>query len=308
MTKMILEAAHFNESIDFTDKSIEELKRENPRVIRFKAVLQTLGVKNRNGRLYPRHVLEQAINDPRIQDIIKRNALSIEVGHPFSLEIRRQQYVDDRNTCAIIKKMWVEDDKVVGIIETTADPIGTAFKDRILYNGLIPAFSLRATGDFRWDSKLQANVIVPPLTMFSYDLVQYPSHNGAIMEKLTESVDLNNADVIENGFTKIIETSRNNMYNTPEVFNEGMIFEIPTEHVEQLINPKKPLFNLTESYGKNVKKTHEFYAYNPNDKVVFNEDLTVTIEKPDVVKIVPYQDYIKKDISYNIYEFLNDEK
>jgi len=132
------------------------------------------------------------------------------------------------------------------------------------------------------------------LTIFSYDVVQYPSHDGAIMESLTES-------------TVIDLPKNNNKYNTVAVFNEGMIIEIP-ELVTPVKNSTKKVHNINESYHKNVKKTHEFYAYSPSDKVTFNENKTVTVERKHLIKVVDVQDYIKKDISYNIYDFLNGKK
>lgn len=289
--KLILEGAYINESIGFNGKSIEELRKENPRVIRFVTTLQTVNVVNRNRRYYPKNVLEKALDDPRIQDMMNRNVFYIEIGHPESIEVRRQQRVEETNICGIIKKTWFEGNKLKALVETTADRYGTDWKDKILFNGIIPAFSLRATGDFRWDNSLQANVILDPLTMFAYDSVQYPSHDGAIMETLTESM--------------IFDIPRNyNEYNTAQIFQEGAIIEIP--EIETPVEPTaKRVHNLSESYYKKVKKTHEYYAYSPKDKVTFNENFTVTVERDKLIKVVHTQDYVKKDISYNIYDFLN---
>jgi len=104
MPKLILESASINESIDFNGKTIEELRKENPRVIRFIATLQTTNIKNRNGRYYPKSVLEEGMNDPRIQDIMKRNNFYLEFGHPMSMEVARQQRVEEVNACGILKK------------------------------------------------------------------------------------------------------------------------------------------------------------------------------------------------------------
>jgi len=113
------------------------------------------------------------------------------------------------------------------------------------------------------------------------------------MESLTESM--------------IFDVPKND-YNTVAVFNEGMIIEVPEDITTKKTITTKKVHNLTESYHKNVKKTHEFYAYSPNDKVVFNENLTVTVERSNLIKVVNVQDYIKKDISYNMYDFLNGKK
>jgi hypothetical protein len=295
MPKLILESASISESIDFNGKTIDQLRQEDPKVIRFIVTLQTTNVKNRNDRYYPRHVLEQGMNDPRIQDIIRRNNFFLEMGHPPTADVSRQQRVEESNTCGILKKFWFEGNNAKGLIETTADTNGLNWKNKILWNGLIPAFSLRATGDFHWDHNIGANVIDSPLTIFSYDVVQYPSHAGAVMESLTESA--------------IFDMPKNsNKYNSPAVFNEGMIIEIPDEISSEKIISTKKVHNITESYHKNVKKTHEFYAYSPKDKAIFNEDHTVTVERDHLIKVVNVQDYIKKDISYNIYNFLNGKK
>ena len=69
---------------------------------------------------------------------------------PESLEVRRQQRVEENNVCGIIKENLVSDgNKLKRTYRNNADPIGTAWKDKILFNGVIPAFSLkRATGGF----------------------------------------------------------------------------------------------------------------------------------------------------------------
>lgn len=295
MPKLILESASINESIDFNGKTLEQLRQEDPKVIRFIVTLQTTNVKNRNGRYYPKHVLEQGMSDPRVQDIIKRNNFFLEVGHPSTSDIARQQRIEENNTCGVLKKFWFEGNNAKGLIETTADTNGINWKNKILWNGLIPAFSLRATGDFHWDNNIGGNVVDSPLTIFSYDVVQYPSHAGAVMESLTESM--------------IFDMPKNsNKYNSVAVFNEGLIVEIPDQITAEKKVSTKKVHNITESYHKNVKKTHEFYAYSPKDKVVFNEDYTVTVERDHLIKVVNVQDYIKKDISYNIYDFLNGKK
>jgi len=102
--KLILESASINESIDFNGKTIEELRQEDPKVIRFIVTLQTTNIKNRNGRYYPKAVIEEGMNDPRIQDIMKRNNFFLEIGHPSSTDISRQQRVEETNACGILKK------------------------------------------------------------------------------------------------------------------------------------------------------------------------------------------------------------
>jgi len=104
MTKLILESASINESIDFNGKSIEQLRKEDPKVIRFVATLQTTNIKNRNGRYYPRDVIAEGMNDPRIQDIMKRNNFFLEIGHPSSADLSRQQRVEETNACGILKR------------------------------------------------------------------------------------------------------------------------------------------------------------------------------------------------------------
>lgn len=140
-----------------------------------------------------------------------------------------------------------------------------------------------------------ANVIDDPLTIFSYDAVQFPSHDGAIMERLTEDASA--------------VLTLKGKYNTVKVLNEGMIMEIPVNlNNEDILIGKKKVHNLTESHSKKVKLGHEMYAYSPNDKVTLNEDRTVTVDREHLIKTVSIHDYIRKDISYNIYDFLNGKK
>ena len=51
--------------------SMAQVSKRNPNTIEFIAVLQEAGVKNRNGRIYLKEVLDSALRSPYIQERLR---------------------------------------------------------------------------------------------------------------------------------------------------------------------------------------------------------------------------------------------
>lgn len=106
---IIHEGAHFG------DVSIQ---KKNIDTIEFITCLQSASRPNRNGRIYPKAVLEKALNAPHIRERLATNTWYGEAGHPFDSSVQRQMTIDMRNIAFLIKEIWWEGDLLKGRLET----------------------------------------------------------------------------------------------------------------------------------------------------------------------------------------------
>ena len=168
---------------------------DNGHVIRFKSLIQDGNSLNRNKRIYPTDVISEAIRHEHVVEKMSANAFLGEMNHPMEKTVERQTFVDGNNASHIIKSVEQRGDCFYGIIETTANQVGTDYMNMIKYNDLRAAFSMRGLAamtkkKFRPQNSYKEemhNVIVSPLRIICYDAVTIPSHRNAYME-LSESL------------------------------------------------------------------------------------------------------------------------
>src|SRR5574340_138356 len=105
---------------------IQEAKVESfmPGKAVFRMVIQTADEKNRNGRVYPRSVLEQAITD--CQGMIKGRSFYGEMDHPLitndnAFNEQRQTTVLLKETSHIIRDWDWEGNLLIGEFETLSN-------------------------------------------------------------------------------------------------------------------------------------------------------------------------------------------
>ena len=162
-----------------------------------KAIFQSGGVRNRNGRIYLTEDLDREVHSPRIQELLRTKNLFCEAGHPIDTSLQRQSTIDWRNSNCKILTLEVNGNNVEGLFTPSNTELGKAFALDLL-EGVIPAFSLRALGSIR-QTRLGAQVT--DLRMITYDQVIYPSHSNAYMtELIKESNDIprtNEVPIIE---------------------------------------------------------------------------------------------------------------
>ena len=95
--KIIIQESAFTSEPTITKKDLN--------ILEFTAVLQDCGTVNRNGRVYPKSVLERGINSPYIQERLKTKSLFSECGHPFDNSIQRQMTIVPSNAVCLIKDL-----------------------------------------------------------------------------------------------------------------------------------------------------------------------------------------------------------
>lgn len=157
------------------------------------AVLQDADTPNRNGRVYPKKVIDNALANPFITEKLATNSLAGEMNHPpDGSSLQRQMTVYLNNISHFIKKPYWNPrngKELLGEIQTSANTVGRDFAAMIQENGMICSFSMRGGGDLvRRDGK---DYVKDPLKIITWDAVHYPSHKAAYMQqKLSEGVDV----------------------------------------------------------------------------------------------------------------------
>jgi hypothetical protein len=160
--------------------------------LRMRAVLQEGNEQNRNGRIYPTKILQEAIQAPYIMERLKTKSLMGECGHPLDPRIERQMSIDMSRVSHIITEMSFEKNLLKGIVETANTHVGRDMKG-LVEQGCKVAFSFRGMAPIKTEGGKQ--VISNPMKALTWDWVLHPSHAPAYMEGLVESASIAKDDV-----------------------------------------------------------------------------------------------------------------
>lgn len=136
---------------------------------KIKGTFSTIGERNKNGRIYPRHLWEAAVN--KYQDVLKSGSINrlMEWEHP------PRGTVDPMEAVACIDKVWIEGNRVMGEATILDNPKGNQLKT-LVDNGIKLSVSSRGSG------KVGAGGVVEKFDLITWDAVQNPSDRNATME------------------------------------------------------------------------------------------------------------------------------
>lgn len=159
-----------------------ELKPNEP--VYINCILQKWGVLNKNGRIYPKDVLIQQVDDYQI--IIDNNSSVSEADHPES------SVISLHNISHMITKMWWgkgnQENILYGQIKLIISPgfinmgIASVVGDKIvlyLQNGITLGISSRGVGSLKEING--QNVVQSDFELIGFDLVATPSTPGAYL-------------------------------------------------------------------------------------------------------------------------------
>jgi len=188
-------------------ESYGELDHSKPFV--FYATLQKHGVPNRNGRIYPKKILEREAE--KYKDMIKRGMSISELNHPES------SLIDLDRVAHMITDIWWEDNVLMGKIKLLTTP---GFHERgivsskgdiaanMMRQGVTMGVSSRGVGSLV--KKGEQNEVQDDFELICFDLVSSPSTPGAYLylnkedrpkyeEKLTENENIElNSNPLQN--------------------------------------------------------------------------------------------------------------
>jgi len=254
--------------------------------LEFITVLQSADTKNRNGRIYSRKILEEAINSPYVRERLATKTLYSEIGHPLDTSVQRQMTIDQRNIGCIITELWWEGNLLKGRCETANTAVGRDLRG-LIEQGCQIAFSLRAQGNVHRDPISGDIIVESPLQICTWDVVVQPSHAEAYIEKICEETVRALYKTNKNGLTAQVLTESEDM------FLNGAMFTGSDEESMKTID-------YTKSYNKKIKPISEFYIPEASDTVVSMNETETVIQSANVEKKVLTEDYIVKDIRAKI--------
>tara|TARA_R100000664_G_C2757736_1_gene146146 strand:+ start:2187 stop:2834 length:648 start_codon:yes stop_codon:yes gene_type:complete len=137
----------------------------------FPAKLQQCDVKNGNGRVYPRDVLEKEIENYK-KIVADRRALG-ECDHPD------ESVINLKNASHMVTRIWWDGDDVLGTIQVLKTPSGNILRG-LYESGVKFGFSSRAMGSLN-EGANGINIVQPDLQLICFDAVSEPSAPEAYM-------------------------------------------------------------------------------------------------------------------------------
>jgi hypothetical protein len=271
--------------------SAPRIESANNNIVRFVTILQEADKKNRNGRIYPKHVLQEGIANPQLQEKLRTKNLFGECGHPLDQSVLRQMSIDQRNIAFIIDELWWDGDFLMGRCETADTAAGRDMKG-LIEQGTQVAFSLRAQGNVHKDLGQGADVVDSPIMICSWDWVCLPSHDKAYLDHICEDTS---RMMFRYAKTRPMATSLN---ESLDVYSNGLLTPIDDKALKNSV-----VEDYARYYGKPSIPQSMFYTPDSSD-VVQNMSLNETVLiNGGTVKKVFTEDYVMKDIRSRIAEF-----
>ncbi len=156
------------------DNLFEEAMRNDGRRLVVKGILQRAGVKNQNGRVYPKETLFRESKKYEENFIKERRALG-ELDHPESSVVNLQ------NVSHNVVEMHWEGDDLIGTVEVLPTPNGNILKELFKANIRL-GISSRGLGTVnKGMTEGAADVVADDFELIAFDFVSNPSTRGAFM-------------------------------------------------------------------------------------------------------------------------------
>jgi len=155
------------------DNLFEEVAHDPNRRLVVKGILQRSGVKNQNGRIYPKEILMRESGKYNDSFIRERRALG-ELDHPESSVVNLQ------NVSHNIVEMHWEGEDLVGTIEVLPTPNGNILRELFKANIRL-GISSRGLGTVNKNMKENADIVQDDFELIAFDFVSNPSTQGAFM-------------------------------------------------------------------------------------------------------------------------------
>ena len=276
---IIHEGAQFGE-ISVQKKTLDTLE--------FITVLQEADAPNRNGRVYPKRVLEKALDAPNIRERLATKTWYGEANHPLDNSVQRQMTIDLRNVAFIIKEIWWEGNLLKGRCETANTSVGRDMKG-LIEQGCKVAFSLRAQGNVHTNPTTGLIEVEDGLQILGYDWIQVPSHAKAFMEKICEATIMSMYRTTRGNLNTQVLCEAENLFLNGDMYDPADVVS-PTE------------LDYTKNYTPKFKQPSEMYIPEEGDEVssMDAEKVLITNESQNVIKKVLTEDFLVKDIRRKI--------
>ena len=195
---------------EFTDNNtlncLVEKKENGEKNYVIEGVFAQTDTKNRNGRVYPKMIMEKAVAKYDKEQISKNRAVG-ELNHPEGPTVNLDK------VSHLIKELKFEGKDVVGKAQILDTPMGKIVKG-LLDGGVQLGVSTRGMGSL--EQRNGAMVVKDDFILSTVDIVQDPSAPEAFVNGIMEGVDW----VWDNGILKAqeIEKMETEIKNAPRAF------------------------------------------------------------------------------------------
>jgi len=199
---------------EYIDQSIEavitEAKDGKAKSFAIEGVFAQAEQKNRNGRVYPKQIMESAVDKYVTEQVAQKRSVG-ELNHPEGPTVNL-----DKVSHLITKLEWNGND-VIGKAQILDTPMGQIVKG-LLEGGVQLGVSTRGMGSL--ETRSGVNYVRDDFILNTVDIVQDPSAPAAFVNGIMEGVDWvwNNgvieAQVIEKMETEIKVAPRKHLYET----------------------------------------------------------------------------------------------
>ena len=143
-------------------------------------VIQRANAKNKNGRVYPKDVLDKQVKQ-YVKEFIEEGISYGELDHPDS------SVVEFKNTSHTLEKVWWDGDNLMGTFEILDTPAGNILKT-ILKAGKTVGVSSRGLGSVKELDEVSGTLEVQDdFEIICWDFVTNPSTHKAFQRKVSES-------------------------------------------------------------------------------------------------------------------------
>ena len=197
---------------EYTDNELEVLveAKDGKKTYAIEGIFMQAEAKNRNGRIYPRGVMESAVSKYNTEQVVPGRAVG-ELNHPEGPTVNL-----DKVSHKIESLDWSGND-VVGKATILNTPMGEVVKG-LLDGGVKLGVSTRGMGSLQRGDN--AMIVKDDFMLNAVDIVQDPSAPGAFVNGIMEGVEWvwNNgiieAQAIEKMETEIKKAPRADLYET----------------------------------------------------------------------------------------------
>src|SRR6056300_587848 len=187
-----------------TLQCIVEKKENGEKNYVIEGVFAQTDKKNRNGRIYPKAIMESAVNKYVTDQVSKKRAVG-ELNHPEGPTVNLDK------VSHLITDLKFEGNDVVGKAQILDTPMGKIVKG-LLDGGVQLGVSTRGMGSL--EQKNGAMVVKDDFILSTVDIVQDPSAPDAFVNGIMEGVDW----IWDNGVLKpqVIEQMETEIKNAPK--------------------------------------------------------------------------------------------
>ena len=180
---------------DFLSES-EKRRMSEGKAFYMTGKIQEAEVKNGNGRVYPRGILEREMKN--YQKLVKEQRALGELDHPDD------SVINLRNASHLVTEVWWDNKNVMGKVRVLETPSGQILKS-LVESGVKLGISSRGMGSV---SEQQGRTIVEDdFQLICFDFVSEPSTRGAFMDMRENNQKLseNKSVKLEKLLNKIIK-------------------------------------------------------------------------------------------------------